>query len=230
MYDSVTAGHIPRTAQMVAGYMDGAYKWSDADWELFPRAVLVGITVTGQTLAADVADVERGDLTPAQGAAWLKRKKAAGQLGCLYFSRSLLSTVVTEVRKLGIRPEDWTIWEADWTGIPHFRDGAFAVQYDHPPHSGGHYDLSVVADYWPGIDPKPAPAPGPKPGPAPGPPSPPSPGPVPPPPGPPPPGPPPADAGAAQRSFWELVANILGHGIPRLLREILDQVRHLKDI
>src|SRR5207245_9944229 len=36
---------------------------------------------------------------------------------------------------------------------------AVAKQYQHPPASGGHYDLSVVADYWPGVDPVPPPAP-----------------------------------------------------------------------
>jgi hypothetical protein len=33
--------------------------------------------------------------------------------------------------------------------------GAVAKQYADPgTHGGGHYDLSIVADYWPGVDPK----------------------------------------------------------------------------
>jgi hypothetical protein len=222
MYDSTNPYDIPRTAHAVAGYVDGRYAWPQAGWDWHGAPLKVRITVTGQTLNAHVADVENGDLTPAQGAAWLKRKKAAGQIGALYFSRGLLSTVVAAVRAEGLGPADWTIWEADWTAVPHLRDSAYAVQYDHPPHSGGHYDLSLVADYWPGVDPKPAPAPAPAPTPPPPPPAP-EPTPTPPPPA-------PTDAGAAQKSFWQLMAYILGRGIPRVLQDILDQIRNLRNV
>jgi len=159
MYDSVTAADIPRTALMVAGYVDGAYAWTAGDWAYHGAAVHVRITVTGNTLDAHVADVENGDLTPAQGAAWLARKKAAGQLGCLYFSQGNWPAVAAAAKAAGLGPNDWTQWPASWTGAVPSLANNYAIQYDHPPHSGGHYDLSAVRDYWPGIDPAPAPPP-----------------------------------------------------------------------
>src|SRR5579859_5903024 len=159
MYDSVTAADIPRTALMVAGYVDGAYAWTAGDWAYHGAAVHVRITVTGNTLDAHVADVENGDLTPAQGAAWLARKKAAGQLGCLYFSQGNWPAVAAAAKAAGLGPNDWTQWPASWTGAVPSLANNYAIQYDHPPHSGGHYDLSVVPDYLPGIDPAPAPPP-----------------------------------------------------------------------
>jgi hypothetical protein len=230
MYDSVTARDIPLSARMVAGYVDGPYAWSPFDWLIHASARKVRITVTGGTLNAHAADVERGDLTPAQGAAWAKRKLAAGETPWLYFSLSREAEILAALAALGIDHRKVGFWTAQWTGVPHLAGGAGMTQYDHPPHSGGHYDLSLALDYLPGIDPAPKPAPGPAPGPPP-----PAPIPGPPPPAPPPPipGPPPphpADPGSAQRSFWELVAYILGHGIPRLLREVADQIKHLRDI
>jgi hypothetical protein len=45
---------------------------------------------------------------------------------------------------------------AHYDNVPTVPIGAVAKQYINDPTSGGHYDLSAVADYWPGIDPAPA--------------------------------------------------------------------------
>ncbi len=159
MYDSVTPTDIPASAQMVAGYVDGAYAWPDSGWKRFPSARKVGITMGSGTLGADVADVENGDYTPATAAAWLKAKIARDGHGALYFSRGLFGAVHAATVAAGISDDHWTVWAADWTGAEHVLPGTYATQYDHPPHSGGHFDLSAVADYWPGVDPPPAVAP-----------------------------------------------------------------------
>jgi hypothetical protein len=231
MYDSVTSHDIPQGVQMVAGYVDGAYAWSAFDWALHPGAVKVRITVGSGTLDAHVADVETGDFTPAQGAAWAKAKLARGETPYLYFSLSQEQNIINALRAIGVDHMKVGFWTAEWTGVPHFAGGATITQYDHPPHSGGHYDLSVAADFLPGIDAAPAPAPTP---PAPPPPAPPPPGP--PPPGPPPPAPPPApppptpaqDPNSAQANFWSLVADIFGEGVPGLLRLIEDALARLR--
>lgn len=164
MYDSVTCTDIPQGVEMVAFYVDGAYAWSDACLQRFPGARKVGITVTGATLDANVADVENGDLSPAQGAAWLARKKAAGQIGTLYFSLGNWPAVHAAALAAGLSDAgEWLTWVAKWDGVAALSPGWTAKQYANPTLSGHHYDLSIVSDYWPGVDP--APATGPTPGP-----------------------------------------------------------------
>lgn len=153
MYDSTNLYDIPRTAQAIAYYVDGAYAAPQAaiDWHGAP--VKVGITVTGGTLAAQVCDMENGDLTPAQAADWIKRKIAAGQHPTAYFSVSRWPALDAARKALGIPDGSFSVWTADWTGKPHLTTNAAATQYADPAYgSGGHYDLSLLADYWPGVD------------------------------------------------------------------------------
>lgn len=222
MYDSVTSHDIPASAQMVAGYVDGLYAWSLLDWELHLGATKVRITVTGATLDAHVADVERGDLTPAQGAQWAKAMIAAGKTPALYFSRSQFGAVNAAMLAEGIDSSHWTVWAADWTGQPHLLPGTYATQYADPAYgSGGHYDLSLVADYWPGIDPPPQP---------PKPPVPPPPVPVPPPQPPPTPSPPapPVPPIDQTRSAWGDLAAFLTRDLPGFVAELLRLLGILK--
>jgi hypothetical protein len=151
MYDSTSARDIPTSAQMVAGYVDGLYVWTSADWRRFPSATKVGIAVFAGTNQGDVLDVESGNATTAQAPGWLLMRRKAGAWPTIYASRSLFADLDKHMRAAGIT--DWQFWAAEWTGARHLLPGTYATQYDHPPHSGGHYDLSEVADYWPGIDP-----------------------------------------------------------------------------
>jgi hypothetical protein len=143
MYDSVTSSDIPPGVAMVAGYVDGAYAWSAADWARHLNATLVRITVTGATLNADVADVENGDLTPDQGGAWVKQMLSAGKIPTLYFSASQNAAIDAAVAAHGVGPNDgWLKWVANWTGSPPAQRFGIADQYANPATSGGHYDLA----------------------------------------------------------------------------------------
>jgi hypothetical protein len=138
MYDSASPAAIPTTAQIVAGYIDGDYTWADADWDRFPEAVKVTITVTGN-LAANVYDIEQGDGWPAAAAKWVRDRQAEGFHGAtLYCSASNLGLVQEACRGLA-----YYLWLADWTDQPHALNGAVAVQYQ---NVGDSYDLSVVYD------------------------------------------------------------------------------------
>lgn len=150
MYDSTNPYDIPTSAQMVAYYMDGLYAWDDNGIRRFSGKPMVSITVLGNV--ADVADVETGDLRPVQGAAWAAHMISLGRYPVLYFSRYLYGTVAAAIHAQGINDSQWAAWIAEWTGIPHLISGTVATQYDHPPHSGGHYDLSLVGAHWPGKD------------------------------------------------------------------------------
>jgi Fibronectin type III domain len=158
MYDGINAlaAGIAKSfpnAAMVAGYVNGTYAWTDAEWNLFPHATHVSISVTASANEGDVLDVESGDATPAQTAGWIKQRKASG-----YYRPSIycnLSTVpaVREGTGAYILGQDYDIWVADWTGSPHEVTApgtptatCSATQYENTDN----YDVSVVYDSgWP---------------------------------------------------------------------------------
>lgn len=151
MYDSVTPGSIPQSAAMVAGYVDGRYAWSAEGWARFPHAVHVPIAVFASTNAGVVLDVETGDATPAQAPGWVQRRRAAGVDPSVYCNTSVWPSVRAAFTSAGVAQPHY--WVAAYPGggavIP---SGAIAHQYADPLTSGGNFDLSVVADYWPGVD------------------------------------------------------------------------------
>lgn len=158
MYDGINAlaAGIARSfpnAAMIAGYINGAYAWTQADWNLFPHANHVQITVTASADAGDVLDVEAGDATPGQTAGWIERRKASGYYRpSIYCSRSVIPAV-RQGTGAYILGRDYDIWVADWTGSPHEVTApgtpsatCSATQYE----STANYDVSVVYDGgWP---------------------------------------------------------------------------------
>lgn len=151
MYDSTAPFAIPPTAAMVAGYVDGRYVWSPAAWARFPNAVKVRIAVFASTNDGHVLDIETGDATPAQAPGWVQRRRAAGIDPSVYCNLSLWPAVRAAFHAANVAEPHY--WVAGYPGggavIP---AGAIAHQYADPATSGGQWDLSVVADYWPGID------------------------------------------------------------------------------
>lgn len=158
MYDSVTPTDIPLTARMVAGYADGVPAWPAAGWSRFWAATQVRIVLNpAHYLAGDVLDVERGSANPDQAPGWVDRARRWGvPAPAVYCSLALWPTVRAEFDRQGVAPPLW--WIAHYTGKPPatLPPDVIAIQYANPATgSGGHFDLSAVADYWPGVDPAP---------------------------------------------------------------------------
>ena len=152
MWDSTTPGQIPTTAAIVAGYVDGLYRWTAADWHRLAASQHVTITVYGAP-GARVADCETGDLTAAQVAYWAHNELNAGRRPTIYCNGSTRPDVVAALATQGVFPAavDW--WLADPTGTPHRPVWAVACQYAW--HSLGqtgalNVDLSVTDGTWPG--------------------------------------------------------------------------------
>lgn len=163
-YDSTTAADTPKDGDLYLGYVDGLYANVVPMQRRHPGKTIVGITVNGGSLDAQMADVEEGDLTPTSGAAWAKRKKDRGQIGTLYFPASLKAAIDVACRKLGLTPgKDVLYFAAQYDGDPTIPEWAVGKQYlhgdkNHPgAYSGGHFDVSSIRRYWPGVDPKPVP-------------------------------------------------------------------------
>ena len=143
MYDSTTAADIPADAKVVAGYVDGLYKWSQADWDRFVNATLVTIAISPAT-RADVLDCETGDATPEDCPAWIRMQQANGlKLPVIYCSASIRSLVESACDGL-----TYGLWIADWDNDPTIPEGCVGKQYSDPPASGGHWDLSLVREDW----------------------------------------------------------------------------------
>ena len=150
LYDSTTASDIRADAPMVAGYINGSYTWSDADWARFPNAVKVRIAVNAQTNDGHVLDVEDGDALPHEAPAWVLLRRAAGVEPSVYCNLSNVDEIKAAFVHAGVPLPP--LWLAHYDGIPVLPDGYIAKQYADEALTGGHYDVSIVADYWPGID------------------------------------------------------------------------------
>jgi len=151
-YDAIHPANIPATAQGVCGYVDGRYAWSAADWARFPHAVKVRIAVFSSTNDGHVLDVEPGCSTPANAPGWVVRRRAAGIDPTVYCSLSQWPVVRAAFDAAKVAPPHW--WVAAYPGNgPNLYPGSIAHQYANP----GPVDISVVADYWPGVDPTPTP-------------------------------------------------------------------------
>lgn len=152
MFDGVNASRLPTNAQLVAGYVDGLYAWSAADWARFPDAVKVRIAVFSSTNDGEVLDIEPGDATPAESVDWVLMRRRAGVDPTVYVNTSTWPAVRACFEARGVAEPHY--WVAQYDGVPALPAGAVAKQYYNNDQAG--YDLSVVADYWPGIDSAPA--------------------------------------------------------------------------
>lgn len=158
MYDGIDsdASAIARAfphADIIAGYINGNYVWSQADWNLFPNATHVYISVTASADDGDILDVEAGDATPGETEGWIAKRKSSGYgRPTIYCNRSTIPAV-REGTGGYILGRDYDIWVADWTGSPHEVTApgtpsatCAATQYE----SGSYYDASTVYDpSWP---------------------------------------------------------------------------------
>ena len=145
MFDSTVAGDIPADAAIVAGYRDGKYAWSEADWARFPNAIKVGIVVFASTNDGDLLDCEKGNATPEECPGWITMRQAAGlAVPTIYCNYSNLQQIRTACQGL-----TYDLGIADPTNVPHLPDGFAFCQYDWGTQ--GHFDTSLCADWWPRV-------------------------------------------------------------------------------
>lgn len=154
MYDSDQASAIPATARMVAGYIDGDRgRWSQADWDRFPNATKVRIVRRDSTNDGDVIDCEEGVVWPPDRAVnWVIMRRLAGAIPSVYCNQlNGLPLVRRAFQDRGVA--DPPYWVARYNGVEEIPSGTIAKQYANEfLHQQGHFDLSIVADFWPGVD------------------------------------------------------------------------------
>jgi hypothetical protein len=201
MYDSVNPGAIPDYAPVVAGYVDGLYAWPQSGWDRFPNRPHVRITIFRSNLAADVLDVETGNEDEAGALVWVLAKRAAGQPSVVYIQLSRWAYLNAVFANAGQPPPP--VWIADYDNQAIIYPGAFAHQYANATFTNANFDISVIPDYWGGVDPPPNVAPPP---------------------------PVPVDAESANALFWQAGADLLARVAPGLNNDLAASARILAGI
>ena len=150
--DAAAIGRQAKAGDVVGGYGDGRYAWSDTDWaHIAPGVVRVLIVVFSTTNDGVILDCEPGNATPAQSVDWVLMRRAAGVDPTVYMSVSNWATVRAAFQARGVREPHY--WVAAYDNVQVIPAGAVGKQYADNLLLGKPWDESVVADYWPGIDP-----------------------------------------------------------------------------
>lgn len=149
MYDAVTASKIPNPhlVRAVLVYIDGHYKWSSEDIDLFPNASKIRIATSPSTLDGRVLDVENGDATPKDAPKWVLNRRSHKKTvligaATIYCSAAYWPTVRNEFHKQNVAEPEYLI--AQWDNKAVIPPGAIGKQYLNTPG----FDLSVVETSW----------------------------------------------------------------------------------
>lgn len=119
MFDSVSVGAIPADAPAVAGYVGGSWPTYLRLVQGFPRAYHLSIAVNAYE-DAECLDIERGDATPYEAPAWVKRQLGRGvRRPVVYSSVSTMGAVLAALESDGIQRDAVRLWTAHYTGYPH---------------------------------------------------------------------------------------------------------------
>jgi len=150
MVDSTDANALPAGTTMGAGYLDGRWPSYAPMVRRFPTAVHVAIVVSPID-DGDVADVENGDLTPAQLPEWVQERRAAIDRPCGYCNRDNLDAVDLALFAAGIPVHAAVLWVAtlDGTVVSGLSRHGYAIvacQNRSAAMNAGDYDSSLVFD------------------------------------------------------------------------------------
>jgi len=152
MGDSVNPWAIPTWVDMVLVYIDGAYAWTQAGRDRFAGKPQIEVACFASTNRGLVGDVESGCMTPAEAAAWarMRRRAGAGPGLTLYVNKSNEALVRAALAAIGEPVPLFGL--AFYDNVASLPPGYVFKQYANSAFTGSNYDLSIVADSWPGVD------------------------------------------------------------------------------
>lgn len=131
-FDDVTISKLPSSSQYIGAYANGLYANVTAAHTAFPHAKILTISVTAFGVA-QCLDIEPGDATPSEAAAFYRLARGAGiAKPCLYFPLTLSDAVNANLTSNGIARSSVWEWDAHWTGVSHIDPGFDGTQWtDH---------------------------------------------------------------------------------------------------
>lgn len=153
MYDSVTVSEIPAGAKAVAGYVGGNWPTFKSLVTGWPKARRLSIAIAASE-DAHCLDIEPGDATIGEAAAWVRRQLSKGaKRPCVYASASQVDALVAALEAAGIHRSQVRVWSAHYGRGRHLCGPATcgevrstdvdATQYD--DHAlGRNLDVSVL--------------------------------------------------------------------------------------
>jgi hypothetical protein len=152
-YDGINALKLPRIVAGVLGYDNGPIsKWQPQWWNLFgPNVVKGHISVFASDDTGQILDVEQGDATPAESVDWVLKRRKAGVDPTVYMNMSTWPEVRAAFRARKVMEPHY--WVAQYDNVRQIPSGAIAKQFYNNDALG--YDMSIVVDFWPGVDPAP---------------------------------------------------------------------------
>lgn len=161
MADALTGANIPAGRfDLIGYYVDGNTSgWPQSELDRLKASLQVGISAIN-TDAGTANDMERGNGNAQQVLAWIVKRRAAGIDPTVYCAPGYRGgygqqDLIDACASAGVALPWW--WIADATMTPHMYPGdrVVATQWAVDTQLKLGYDLSMVADYWPGVDPAP---------------------------------------------------------------------------
>lgn len=149
--DSTVAAYLPEGKDIYLGYIDGKYRSYDQIRARFPHALVVPIATQAGGDVGTVGDGPPDNGTWPEWVGWVVRRRAAGVDPTMYTNASSWSAGIQAFNAARVAQPHW--WIAHYDDHPEVIAGSIGKQYATVP---GRYDLSLFADYWPGVDPAPA--------------------------------------------------------------------------
>jgi hypothetical protein len=144
MRDSINASLIPTDTPVVAGYGDGLYMWSSADWARFPNSVALSIVVNAVDIG-DILDVERSDASPTDVPGWVRRfNRPNRRKPTIYSDRNTWPQIVAALEAAGMSAGSVDWWAATLDGTQVVA-GAVAVQYI---DTGAYHESIILDETW----------------------------------------------------------------------------------
>ena len=148
--DSTVAAYLPEGMDLYLGYIDGNYRSYDQIRARFPGKLVVPIATQPSGDVGIVGDGPPDNGTWPEWVGWVVRRRRAGVDPTINTNGSHWAAGVTAFNQAGVAQPHW--WIAEWNDHAVMIPGAIGHQYQSVPNR---YDLSVFADYWPGVDPAP---------------------------------------------------------------------------
>lgn len=158
MGDAIYVSNLPPDLDLYAGYDDGRWPDADAIAAQFHGKEVLRITVNPMDNFGIIGDGPPDNGSWPQWVKWVKMRRAANFDPSLNTDEAMWQAGKDAFAAANEPEPHWWIAKylnspPDLNNLPPIPPGAVALQcYDY-----GTYDLSVVADYWPGVDPAPKP-------------------------------------------------------------------------
>jgi hypothetical protein len=145
--DSVSVQGMRSGLKVYAGYIAGTFTNYNSVRSAFPGALYVGIVPRiGLGVRYDCADVETGDMTPAEAPeafAEMRGRTINVVRPMFYANGSTMPSVVNALTGAGIMRTEYLLWRADWNGSPSIPAGFDAAQYA----SNASFDADTFESY-----------------------------------------------------------------------------------